>query len=72
MSDVNSMIVAGADIVRPVHDARTPAFPEGSHQFDVRDPRRESLDGRDLSASDSKQKITANSKHQRKQNECEY
>jgi uncharacterized glyoxalase superfamily protein PhnB len=28
----------GADIVRPVHDSFTPAFPEGSHQFDVRDP----------------------------------
>jgi uncharacterized glyoxalase superfamily protein PhnB len=28
---------AGADIIRPVHDARTPMFPEGSHQFDVRD-----------------------------------
>jgi uncharacterized glyoxalase superfamily protein PhnB len=27
-----------ADIVRPVHVARTPMFPEGSHQFDVRDP----------------------------------
>jgi uncharacterized glyoxalase superfamily protein PhnB len=31
-------VAAGADIVRPPHDARTPAFPEGSHQFDVRDP----------------------------------
>jgi len=31
-------VAAGADIVRPLHDARTPAFPEGSHQFDVRDP----------------------------------
>jgi uncharacterized glyoxalase superfamily protein PhnB len=29
---------AGAEILRPVHDARTPAFPEGSHQFDLRDP----------------------------------
>jgi len=29
---------AGADIVRPLHVARTPAFPEGSTQFDVRDP----------------------------------
>lgn len=29
---------AGAEIVRPVHDAFTPAFPEGSHQFDLRDP----------------------------------
>lgn len=31
-------VAAGAEIVRPVHDARTPAFPEGSHQFDLRDP----------------------------------
>jgi uncharacterized glyoxalase superfamily protein PhnB len=31
-------VASGADIVRPVHDARTPMFPEGSHQFDVRDP----------------------------------
>ncbi|MGH9318442.1 MAG: VOC family protein [Vicinamibacteria bacterium] len=31
-------VAAGADIIRPVHDARTPAFPEGSHQFDLRDP----------------------------------
>jgi uncharacterized glyoxalase superfamily protein PhnB len=31
-------VASGADIVRPVHDARTPAFPQGSHQFDVRDP----------------------------------
>lgn len=31
-------VAAGADIVRPVHDARTPAFPEGSRQFDLRDP----------------------------------
>jgi uncharacterized glyoxalase superfamily protein PhnB len=29
---------ANADIVRPVHVARTPAFPEGSTQFDLRDP----------------------------------
>ena len=29
---------AGADIVRPLHVARTPAFPDGSTQFDVRDP----------------------------------
>ena len=29
---------ASADIVRPVHVARTPAFPEGSTQFDLRDP----------------------------------
>jgi uncharacterized glyoxalase superfamily protein PhnB len=33
-------IAAGAEIVRPVHDAITPAFPEGSHQFDLRDPGR--------------------------------
>jgi uncharacterized glyoxalase superfamily protein PhnB len=31
-------VKAGAEIVRPVHDAFTPAFPEGSHQFDLRDP----------------------------------
>jgi uncharacterized glyoxalase superfamily protein PhnB len=31
-------VAAGADIVRGIHDARTPAFPEGSHQFDLRDP----------------------------------
>lgn len=31
-------VAAGAEIVRPLHDARTPAFPEGSHQFDLRDP----------------------------------
>ena len=29
---------ASADIIRPIHDAVTPAFPEGSHQFDMRDP----------------------------------
>jgi uncharacterized glyoxalase superfamily protein PhnB len=29
---------AGVDIVRPVHDATTPMFPEGSRQFDLRDP----------------------------------
>jgi uncharacterized glyoxalase superfamily protein PhnB len=29
---------AGADIVRPAYDSKTPAFPEGSRQFDVRDP----------------------------------
>jgi uncharacterized glyoxalase superfamily protein PhnB len=32
-----SAVAAGVDIVRPVHDARTPMFPEGSHQFDLRD-----------------------------------
>lgn len=31
-------VAVGAEIVRPVHDARTPAFPDGSHQFDLRDP----------------------------------
>lgn len=31
-------VAAGAEIIRPIHDARTPAFPDGSHQFDVRDP----------------------------------
>jgi uncharacterized glyoxalase superfamily protein PhnB len=28
----------GADVVRELHVARTPAFPEGSTQFDLRDP----------------------------------
>lgn len=28
----------GAEIVRPLHVAKTPAFPEGSTQFDLRDP----------------------------------
>ena len=27
-----------ADVVRPIHVARTPAFPNGSTQFDLRDP----------------------------------
>ena len=31
-------VAAGAEIVRPLHVARTPAFPDGSRQFDVRDP----------------------------------
>jgi uncharacterized glyoxalase superfamily protein PhnB len=31
-------VATGADIVRSVHDAVTPMFPEGSHQFDLRDP----------------------------------
>ena len=31
-------VAAGAEIVRPVHVARTPAFPDGSRQFDARDP----------------------------------
>jgi uncharacterized glyoxalase superfamily protein PhnB len=31
-------VAAGAEIVRPVHVARTPMFPDGSHQFDLRDP----------------------------------
>jgi uncharacterized glyoxalase superfamily protein PhnB len=31
-------VAANANIVRPVHETRTPAFPDGSHQFDVRDP----------------------------------
>ena len=30
-------VTLGAEIVRPLHDAKTPAFPHGSHQFDVRD-----------------------------------
>jgi uncharacterized glyoxalase superfamily protein PhnB len=29
---------AGADVVRALHVARTPAFPDGSTQFDLRDP----------------------------------
>jgi uncharacterized glyoxalase superfamily protein PhnB len=29
---------AGADVVRAMHVARTPAFPDGSTQFDLRDP----------------------------------
>jgi uncharacterized glyoxalase superfamily protein PhnB len=29
---------AGADVVRAPHVAQTPAFPDGSTQFDVRDP----------------------------------
>jgi uncharacterized glyoxalase superfamily protein PhnB len=29
---------AGADVVREMHVAKTPAFPEGSTQFDLRDP----------------------------------
>ncbi len=32
-------IDAGADIVRQVHVSKTAAFPNGSHQFDVRDPQ---------------------------------
>ena len=28
----------GADIVRHAYDSKTPAFPDGSRQFDVRDP----------------------------------
>ena len=31
-------VAAGADIVRAAYDSKTPAFPEGSRQFDVRDP----------------------------------
>jgi uncharacterized glyoxalase superfamily protein PhnB len=31
-------VAAGAEIVRPLYDSRTPAFPDGSHQFDLRDP----------------------------------
>jgi uncharacterized glyoxalase superfamily protein PhnB len=31
-------VSAGADIVRPLHESRTPMFPEGSTGFDVRDP----------------------------------
>jgi uncharacterized glyoxalase superfamily protein PhnB len=32
------VVAAGADIVRSVYDSKTPAFPDGSRQFDVRDP----------------------------------
>lgn len=28
----------GADVVRKLHVAKTPAFPDGSTQFDLRDP----------------------------------
>ena len=31
-------VAAGADIVRHAYTSRTPAFPAGSRQFDVRDP----------------------------------
>ena len=31
-------VAAGADIVRPAYDSKTPAFPDGARQFDVRDP----------------------------------
>lgn len=31
-------VAAGAEIIRPIHDGRTRAFPDGSHRFDVRDP----------------------------------
>jgi uncharacterized glyoxalase superfamily protein PhnB len=31
-------VAAGADVVRELHVARTPAFPQGSSQFDLRDP----------------------------------
>jgi uncharacterized glyoxalase superfamily protein PhnB len=31
-------VAAGADIVRDLHVSRTPAFPQGSAQFDLRDP----------------------------------
>lgn len=31
-------VTSAAEIVRPLHDAVTPAFPGGSRQFDVRDP----------------------------------
>jgi uncharacterized glyoxalase superfamily protein PhnB len=30
-------VAAGADVVRELHVSRTPAFPQGSAQFDVRD-----------------------------------
>ena len=31
-------VAAGADVVRDLHVSRTPAFPQGSSQFDLRDP----------------------------------
>jgi uncharacterized glyoxalase superfamily protein PhnB len=31
-------VAAGADVVRELHVSRTPAFPQGSAQFDLRDP----------------------------------
>jgi uncharacterized glyoxalase superfamily protein PhnB len=31
-------IGAGGEIVRPLHESRTPMFPDGSTGFDVRDP----------------------------------
>src|SRR5580698_6938899 len=31
-------VAAGADVVREIHVSRTPAFPGGSTQFDLRDP----------------------------------
>lgn len=31
-------VAAGADVVRDLHVSRTPAFPQGSAQFDLRDP----------------------------------
>lgn len=31
-------VAAGADIVRPAYDSKTPAFLDGARQFDVRDP----------------------------------
>ncbi len=31
-------VAAGAEIIRPLHESVTPAFPEGSYQFDARDP----------------------------------
>lgn len=34
----NRAVAAGAEVVRELHVARTPAFPDGSTQFDLRDP----------------------------------
>ncbi|MEJ0006279.1 MAG: VOC family protein [Steroidobacteraceae bacterium] len=31
-------VAAGAEVVRELHVSRTPAFPQGSAQFDLRDP----------------------------------
>jgi len=48
-------VTVGAEIIRPVHDARTPAFPDGSHQFDPTGSGWKSLDRRDLSPADRAQ-----------------
>jgi hypothetical protein len=37
MEPASIALAAGAEIIRPLLEARTPAFPEGSHQFDLQD-----------------------------------